>query len=299
MFQLPRQAIINLNESKGNILSNSKAFIVQLSKINPPRLTIITPSYNQATFLERTIDSVLSQGHPNLEYMIVDGGSKDGSVDIIRKYERHLAWWVSEADRGQVHAINKGIERATGGWVGWQNSDDIYLPGALAVAASLQSRLPDHTGVIAGAMLMVDAVDQPLRELRYVTPTFRSLRAEGMVIANQSTWWRRSLHGAVGFLNEQYDCSFDYDWFLRLLGHTKAYYIDKTLGALRLHGETKTSSLAHKFTEQNEEILRHFGSPSQFERHAYQLRRALRTLANGHLTYLLRGLRARSALNAK
>ena len=272
---------------------------MKLSKLDVPRLTIITPSYNQANFLERTIDSVLSQSHPDLEYIIVDGGSKDGSVDIIRKHEKHLAWWVSEPDRGQVHAINKGLERATGVWVGWQNSDDIYLPGALAMAASVQSKLLDHTGLIAGAMLMVDADDRPLRELRYVTPTFRSLRAEGMVIANQSAWWRRSLHGRVGLLNERYDCSFDYDWFLRLLGHTQACYIDKVLGALRLHSETKTSNLTQKFTEQNEAILRHFGSPSQFERKAYQLRRAVRTLANGHFTYLLRGLRARTTLNAR
>lgn len=280
-------------------LYDCKTLIVKFSKLNTPRLTIITPSYNQASFLERTIDSVLSQGHPNLEYIVVDGGSKDGSVDIIRKYERYLAWWVSEPDRGQVHAINKGLERATGVWVGWQNSDDIYLPGALAIAATAQARLPKHTGVIAGAMLMIDADDRPLRELRYVTPTFRSLRAEGMVIANQSAWWRRSLHGTVGLLNEQYDCSFDYDWFLRLLRHTQACYIDKTLGALRLHGETKTSNLSHKFTEQNEAILQHWGHPSLFERRAYQLRRALRTLANGHLTYLLRGLRARTTLDAR
>lgn len=272
---------------------------MKFSTVHIPRLTIITPSYNQAIFLERTIDSVLSQGHPNLEYIVVDGGSKDGSVDIIRKYERHLAWWVSEPDRGQVHALNKGLERSTGAWVGWQNSDDIYLPGALALAFSAQGNAPESTGVIAGAMLMVDADDHPLRELRYVTPTFRSLRAEGMVIANQSAWWRRSLHSKVGFLNEQYDCSFDYDWFLRLLRHTQARYIDEMLGALRLHDDTKTSNLSSKFTEQNEAILRHWGQPSLFERRGFQLRRALLTLANGHFTYLLRGLRARTTLNAR
>ena len=268
-------------------------------KTTAPRLTIITPSYNQAIFLERTIDSVLSQGHPNLEYIIVDGGSKDGSVDIIRKYERHLAWWVSEPDRGQVHALNKGFQRATGVWVGWQNSDDFYLPGALALAASAQVNAPEDIGVIAGAMLMVDANDNWLRELRYVTPTFRSLRAEGMVIANQSTWWRRRLHSKVGFLDEEYDCSFDYDWFLRLLIHTRAHYIDEMLGALRFHENTKTCNLSSKFAEQNEAILRHWGSPSVFERKAYQLRRGLLTLANGHLSYLLRGLLARTTLNSR
>jgi hypothetical protein len=146
---------------------------------------------------------------------------------------------------------------------------------------------------------MIDAEDQPLREVRYVTPTFRSLRAEGMVIANQSAWWRRELHAAVGLIDERYDCSFDYDWFLRLLRCTGACYIDEPLGALRLHGDTKTSTLSNRFSEQNAAILRQWGRPSSTERRMYQLRRALRTVANGHLGYVLRGLKARAISGAR
>ena len=103
-----------------------------------PIITVVTPSYNQGRFLEETIDSVLSQGVPGLEFIIVDGGSTDESVEVIKRHARHFAWWVSEKDRGQSHAINKGIARATGTWLAYLNSDDVYLPGALpALLASL------------------------------------------------------------------------------------------------------------------------------------------------------------------
>ena len=96
-----------------------------------PRITIVTPNYNQGQFIEETIRSVLLQGYPNLEYIIIDGGSTDNSVEIVKKYEQYLAYWVSEPDRGQSHAINKGFERCTGDYVAWMNSSDCYMPGAL------------------------------------------------------------------------------------------------------------------------------------------------------------------------
>ena len=121
-----------------------------------PLVSIITPSYNQAAFLEQTLCSVLDQDYPNLEYLVVDGGSDDGSVEIIKRYELRLAWWVSEKDRGQVEAINKGLAHAKGEYVAWLNSDDFYLPGAvLSAVEALQAR-PD-AALVHGDVLAVDA----------------------------------------------------------------------------------------------------------------------------------------------
>src|SRR4051794_21372097 len=108
-----------------------------------PKITVITPSYNQGEFIERTLRSVLEQGYEPLEYLVVDGGSTDDSVDVIRRYEDRLAWWVSEPDDGQTHALNKALERATGDVIAYINSDDYYLPGALDAAAEALERDPE------------------------------------------------------------------------------------------------------------------------------------------------------------
>jgi len=253
-----------------------------------PKITVVTPSYNQVEFLEFMIKSVLDQCYPNLEYIIIDGGSTDGSVDLIKKYEDYLAYWVSEPDKGQVDAINKGLRIASGEWVAWQNSDDIYYPGSFASFARACSQNHD-VDVIIGDMDIIDEHGQILRDLRYVTPTYNSLRSEGMVLANQAAFWRRSIHEGIGLLSNEYECSFDYEWFLRMLKDRKAYHVNETWAGFRLHENAKTSMITTVFADENRMILKGREAAS-YVRVGFMLRRMFLTLMNGHISYVVRGM---------
>ena len=253
-----------------------------------PRISVVTPSFNQAEFLERTIRSVLDQGYPNLEYIVIDGGSADGSVELIRKYADRLAYWVSEPDRGQVDAINRGLRRATGEWLCWQNSDDIFFPGAFEQLAEAAAEHPAD-GLIIGNMMLIDEMDRPLRDLHYVTPDHGAMLAEGMLLANQAAFWRRDVQQRIGLLDESYHCSFDYDWFLRLTAACPGRHVNRTWGGLRLHGATKTSNQATRFTEENRRILAGREVPG-WRRRLYMLRRLGQMLGRGELGYVLRGM---------
>lgn len=256
-----------------------------------PRITVVTPSFNQAEFLERTIRSVLDQGYPNLEYIVVDGGSTDGSVDIIRKYENQLSWWVSERDEGQAQAINKGLRRATGEWVAWQNSDDIYYPGAFHELASAAIRFP-YASLIIGDVMLVDEYDLPFREMRYITPNYNALRAEGMLLTNQAAFWRRSVQAKVGFLDENLHCSFDYEWFLRLTRNGRGAHVARIWGALRYHESTKSSTQSEVFTQESQRILAGLEMPA-WQIAIYRIRRYALLLRQGHFRYLFRGITRR------
>lgn len=257
-----------------------------------PRITVITPSYNQAIFLERTILSVLDQGYPNLEFIIIDGGSTDGSIDIIKRYATKLAYWVSESDRGQSHAINKGLQKATGDWVCWQNSDDIFYPSSFFLVAESIKKNPELDFII-GDINLIDENDQLIRPMCYVTPTYKSLLAEGMVLTNQAAFWKRVIHNEIGFLDENLHYGFDYEWFLRLLAHTNnSAHIPKLIGALRYHSETKTSLNQIKFKEEYAKIIDR-RLPTNRERLFYKIRRLFLTLANGKFFYVFNGIKTR------
>ncbi|NLI01403.1 MAG: glycosyltransferase [Chthonomonadales bacterium] len=211
-----------------------------------PRFTIVTPSYNQAQYLEETILSVLEQGYPNLEYMIVDGGSTDGSVDIIRKYEKRLAWWVSEKDRGQTDALNKGLRRATGDLFGFLNSDDVYTPGTLLAVGEAFASDPSLT-MLLGRCQYIAADGTPLSECAYPG----DLRIEDFIADNPvpqpSLFVRMEVCRSVGEFDNTFQHAFDHDYWLRamLLGH-RIRGMDRLLSLYRLHESSKTVTMRYK-----------------------------------------------------
>ena len=179
-----------------------------------PLVSIVTPSYNQAQFLEETILSVLDQDYPNIEYIIIDGGSTDGSVDIIRKYEDRLAYWVSELDRGQSYAVNKGWQRARGELLGWQNSDDTYCPGAVSRVVEAYLANPDAV-LFYGDYHVISRAGEHQYTTKMQDYTFSQMLC-GRFPAQQSAFFHRSVLGEVGFLDEDLHWAMDGDFFLRV-----------------------------------------------------------------------------------
>lgn len=227
-----------------------------------PRVSIVTPSYNQAAYIEATIRSVLLQGYPNLEYIVMDGGSTDGSVDIIRKYEPYLAYWTSGSDRGQADALSKGFERATGQILGFVNSDDILLPDALLAVARFLMR---HTTVhlVVGKSLLVDSDGRTIMPVMGLPPSFHSLLFSGCRGFKQpATFWSREAFFEVGGLDTSFPLTFDFEFFLRLVRKYSAHRINQYVAAFRIHPQSVTSTKQDAIFIEHQRVLRHHGLDS-------------------------------------
>jgi GT2 family glycosyltransferase len=221
-----------------------------------PKVSIVTPSYNQGQFIEETIRSVLLQGYPDLEYIIMDGGSTDESVEIIRKYEPWLAHWVSEKDAGQADAINKGWERATGAAVSWLNSDDTLNCGMLAVAVGALFDKPE-IGFVYGDVNVIDK-NSKIQRVSYGTSFVSKkiiIRGQNPV-PQQGFLMKRSLLDRVGWLDKSMHFCMDFDYWVRLaLNGIQAIYLNKVLASFRHHEGTKTSALHKTRIENRQRVL--------------------------------------------
>ncbi|MGV3599811.1 MAG: glycosyltransferase family 2 protein [Dyadobacter fermentans] len=210
-----------------------------------PKITIVTPSFNQAGYLEDTILSVLSQGYPNLEYIVIDGGSTDGSVEIIRKYEPQLAYWVSEKDNGLYHALQKGFDRSTGDIMAWLNADDMYHAQSLFTVARIFERFRDVKWIM-GSNTFFDEAGRPFvyDDLPYGQRwSAKRLRMfDGRFVQQESVFWRRELwEQAGGFVSQQHPLAADFELWLRFSRLERLYTTSFLLGGFRFRTENQKS----------------------------------------------------------
>lgn len=204
-----------------------------------PLVTIVTPSYNQARFLERTLQSVLTQTYCNVEYIVVDGGSTDESQKILKKYSSKLAWWVSEKDCGQTEAINKGFARAHGQILAWLNSDDTYNPNAIEDAVMFLLKNPE-IGLVYGDANFIDENDRVVGKFPAAQTDLQGLRRGYVHIPQQASFFRTDLWKKVGPLDKSFYFAMDYDLWIRLAKISRLRYVPRLWANFRLHQDAKT-----------------------------------------------------------
>jgi glycosyltransferase involved in cell wall biosynthesis len=205
-----------------------------------PRISLVTPVYNSAGYIEQTIRSVLAQEYPNLEYFIVDGGSTDGSLDIIRKYESQISGWISEPDKGMYDALNKGFARTTGEIMGWISATDKLHTGGLSVVGSVFCDMPPEVEWITGRATAFN--DEGMTTVVLDIPKwsrYRFLAGANRYIQQESTYWRRSLWEKAGSRTES-SCrnGADFELWVRFFRHAKLYPVDALIGGFRVHGDS-------------------------------------------------------------
>lgn len=218
-----------------------------------PLVSIVTPSYNQAKYLEKTITSVIDQDYPSLEYLVVDGKSTDGSQAIIKKFEKHIDWWVSEADTGQAEAINKGLSRAKGKIVAWLNSDDYYLPGAISKVVAAFTENP-QVAFVYGDVMALNAAGDAINHMRYRPMTLADLMKFN-IIGQSSVFINRSLLEQTGFLDLSYQYLLDHHLWLRLAKKAAIFYLPELLSAAHFHPQSKNVARAAEFGQEAYRIV--------------------------------------------
>jgi glycosyltransferase involved in cell wall biosynthesis len=210
-----------------------------MTNTSQPLVSIVTPSFNQARYIEATIQSVLGQGYPRIEYIVIDGGSTDGTVDILKKYSGRIASWVSGPDQGQTDAINKGFAQAKGDILAWINSDDTYEPGAIEAAVGYLQEHPE-VGLVYGDCSFINESGGVIGRFHAAQTDRRLLRRGYVHIPQQASFFRADLWRQVGPLDPSFYFAMDYDLWTRLAGRSQLSYVPQTWANFRLHTSGKT-----------------------------------------------------------
>ena len=226
------------------------------------KISLITPSFSQVKFIRQTIDSVLSQNYPNLEYLVMDGGSADGTVEILKSYGKQITW-VSESDHGQADAINKGLKQATGDILGYLNSDDVLLPGSLQAIGKYFANHPDCDW-LTGDCIVVGIDGRPAKTNWLVRGYKRFLfwfyspkllRIVDNMIPQPSTFWSRKAIKKVGLFNADLHYVMDYDYWLRLSRHYKPHDLKIPLSGFRAQPDSKSETSRDKLMAEGDKVL--------------------------------------------
>lgn len=223
--------------------------------MNYPKISIVTPSFNQGHFIEETILSVINQDYPNIEYILIDGGSTDNTIEIIKKYSDRIAYWVSEKDNGQSEAINKGFKVATGEIVGWLNSDDILMPGALT---SVMEYFSNHKEIdfLNGYTLVMDIQSKILYNY-FILKQKKWYAKHGVYYISQpSMFWKINLFDKIGYLKEDFHARMDQEFLIRILKNDcKIGQVKKILAGFRVHNASKTFFSGQIWTRDEKELF--------------------------------------------
>lgn len=266
------------DECGGNMSSQDEQALLRsfVGSLNPrmesvsalPTFSIVMPSYNQAQFIERSILSVLNQDYPNVELIVMDGGSTDGTVEIIEKYSKYIAHWVSERDEGQSDAMNKGFARASGEMMGWLNSDDLYLPGAFRRVMQVFRERPDCS-IVIGDWWMIDAQDSILDDMPALDFRAAHIVYEGPTLLAQAMFWTREAHRRFGEFDVAFHRNMDLDFYLRLAaneGEERFARVSSPLGTFRRHPDQKTMDADDNSRREVKTILERAGYGDRFGR---------------------------------
>jgi glycosyltransferase involved in cell wall biosynthesis len=296
-----RQCLDSLRETRDR---EEKLPATFLSRLQPrtmadgrgaPKISIVMPTFNHRPFIERSILSVLNQDYPNLEFIIVDGGSTDGTLDIIKKYACHFAYWVSERDAGQSDALNKGFRRATGDIYGWLNSDDLYMPGVLKQVARVFAENP-LKGIVHGDWLAIDADDDIISHEYSFDFSLNQFKYEGFHIMAQAMFWRSDVHSRFGGFEAGLYNTMDYQMILEFginEGVSAFLRMPMTLGCFRRHPDQKTLGFTDRVRNEHQLMAGRYGYLDKYEmagkakRILYRFRRAYWYLKRGGVPYFL------------